>query len=80
MFYITITISIHIHLQINSPVYAHTHTPNTRSYACNVSQWNVDPSPYATRYKTIYNYENNLKPSGCKQYHAGLKQNTWKGK
>lgn len=42
------------------------------------SPWNADPTPYLTRSNTIYNLANNLKPSGCKEYHHALSFTDWK--
>jgi len=42
------------------------------------SPWNADPTPYMTRSGLIYNMANNLKPSGCKEYHHALQFNDWK--
>ena len=36
------------------------------------SPWNSDPTPYLTRSSLIYNIENNLKPSGCAEYHHAM--------
>ena len=42
------------------------------------SPWNADPTPYMTRSSLIYNMANNLKPSGCKEYHHALTFTDWK--
>ena len=42
------------------------------------SPWNADPTPYMTRSSLIYNMNNNLKPSGCKEYHHALQFSDWK--
>jgi len=42
------------------------------------SPWNADPTPYLTRSSLIYNLENNLKPSGCMEYHHALGFWDWK--
>lgn len=42
------------------------------------SPWNADPTPYMTRSSLIYNMANNLKPSGCKEYHHALSFQDWK--
>ena len=42
------------------------------------SPWNADPTKYMTRSNQIYNMANNLKPSGCKEYHHALGFTDWK--
>jgi hypothetical protein len=42
------------------------------------SPWNVDPTPYMTRGNIIYGIENNLKPSGCAEYHKSMSFKDWK--
>ncbi len=42
------------------------------SYGLLRSPWNADPTPYLTRSNDIYNWENNLKPSGCSEYYNSL--------
>lgn len=47
------------------------------SYGVLRAPWNNDPTPFLTRYCEIYGYENNMKPSGCKEYNAAVKKTTW---
>jgi hypothetical protein len=47
------------------------------SYGLLRAPWNNDPTPFLTRSSKVYGYENNMKPSGCKEYRASLKQTTW---
>jgi len=42
------------------------------------SPWNSDPTPYMTRSSLIFNIFNNLKPSGCMEYHHALQFTDWK--
>lgn len=47
------------------------------SYGVLRAPWNNDPTPFMTRHDHIYGYENNMKPSGCKEYYIALKKSTW---
>lgn len=47
------------------------------SYGVLRSPWNNDPTPFLTRSSLIYDYENNMKPSGCSEYYRALKKSTW---
>jgi len=47
------------------------------SYGLLRAPWNNDPTPFLTRSSKVYGYENNMKPSGCIEYRASLKQTTW---
>jgi len=47
------------------------------SYGVLRAPWNNDPTPFMTRHDHIYGFENNLKPSGCKEYYIAMKKNTW---
>jgi len=47
------------------------------SYGLLRAPWNNDPTPYVTRSSEIYGYQNNLKPSGCAEYHRSLKKKDW---
>lgn len=49
----------------------------TNSYGILRSPWNHDPTPFMTRHDHLYGYFNNLKPSGCAQYHTTLKSDNW---
>lgn len=49
----------------------------TNSYGLLRSPWNHDPTPFMTRHDHLYGYFNNLKPSGCAQYHTTLRTNNW---
>eukprot|EP01035_Chromulina_nebulosa_P017296 gene17296-22833_t len=42
------------------------------------SPWNSDPTPYMTRSNNIYGVTNNLKPSGCAEYHRAMSFRDWK--
>ena len=47
------------------------------SYGVLRAPWNNDPTPFMTRHDKIYGYENNIKPSGCKEYVVAMKKTTW---
>jgi len=47
------------------------------SYGLLRAPWNNDPTPFLTRASTIYGLENNMKPSGCKEYALALKKTDW---
>lgn len=47
------------------------------SYGVLRSPWNNDPTPFMTRHDHIYGYQNNLKPSGCFEYHNAMRKSTW---
>jgi hypothetical protein len=47
------------------------------SYGLLRAPWNSDPTPFLTRAAKIYGYYNNMKPSGCAEYHISLKKTTW---
>lgn len=47
------------------------------SYGVLRAPWNADPTPFMTRHDHIYGYVNNMKPSGCKEYHTAMKKTTW---
>ena len=47
------------------------------SYGVLRAPWNNDPTPFMTRHDHIYGFENNLKPSGCKEYYIAMKKDTW---
>lgn len=39
--------------------------------------WNTDDSPFMTRHDHIFGFENNYKPSGCKDYQETVKKRNW---
>lgn len=47
------------------------------SYGVLRAPWNNDPTPFMTRHDHIYGYQNNMKPSGCKEYYIALRKSTW---
>ncbi|KAJ8606643.1 hypothetical protein CTAYLR_008385 [Chrysophaeum taylorii] len=47
------------------------------SYGVLRAPWNNDPTPFMTRHNKIYGFENNMKPSGCKEYAFAMKKTTW---
>ncbi|CAN0480140.1 unnamed protein product, partial [Discosporangium mesarthrocarpum] len=49
----------------------------TNPYGLLRSPWNADPTPFMTRHDHVYGYFNNLKPSGCQEYHISLRKDTW---
>ena len=49
----------------------------TNSYGVLRAPWNNDPTPFLKRHSKIYGYENNMKPSGCKEYAVAMKKTTW---
>lgn len=49
----------------------------TNSYGVLRSPWNNDPTPFMTRSSTVYDYENNMKPSGCSEYYRALQKTSW---
>lgn len=51
---------------------AHNFSSIVSPYGMLRSPWNADPTPYMTRSALIYGMANNLKPSGCKEYHHAL--------
>jgi len=49
----------------------------TNPYGMMRSPWNHDSTPFMTRSDKIYGYLNNVKPSGCQQYHTTLQTDNW---
>lgn len=49
----------------------------TNSYGVLRAPWNNDPTPFMTRHDHVYGYMNNMKPSGCQEYHTAMKKTTW---
>jgi hypothetical protein len=47
------------------------------SYGVMRAAWNADSTPFMTRSGKVYGYANNIKPSGCSEYHRSLRKTTW---
>lgn len=49
----------------------------TNSYGMLRAPWNNDPTPFLTRHRRVYGYENNMKPSGCNEYSMAIQKSDW---
>lgn len=47
------------------------------SYGLLRAPWNNDPTPFMTRFRQVYGLENNIKPSGCREYSVAMKKTSW---
>ncbi|KAJ8605154.1 hypothetical protein CTAYLR_000502 [Chrysophaeum taylorii] len=62
---------------VRSMTQAATFSDVHNSYGVLRAPWNNDPTPFMTRHDKIYGYENNMKPSGCKEYAVAIKKTKW---